>query len=132
MDQKQVSNQPSLTTGGGAEKEREVTTGTSEVGREMEKVPEEIEKAGVTLVRKETIEIPPAVRKLGVKPVGPATPVPTTPTVVLPLSDQQIVAAGPVTAAISWLAAWCLRQLKKAHLVLKKVHGKIIRVVIKY
>jgi len=120
--------------GGAVDKEREVIAGVSEVGREMEKVPEEIERAGVTLIRKETIEIPPAVRKLGIKPVGPATPVPTTPTLVLPLSDQQIIASSnvPVTTALRWLATWCLRQLKKVHLVIKKFHGQVIRVVTKY
>jgi len=95
-------------------------------------LPEEVEKAGVQIV-KETIELPPDVKKLGVTTTGPSVPVTTTaaiPQVTLPISDQQVVAGlhAQVLSSLRWLAIWCIRRLKKAHIALKKIHGKIVRV----
>ena len=103
-----------------------------EVGKQVE-IPSEVEKAGV-IHYKETIEIPPDVRKMGLTPTGANVPVVSqTPQVTLPVSDQ-IVYQGlhaDFTNAVKWLAVWCMKKLKTAHLALKKVHGKIIRVRLK-
>jgi hypothetical protein len=94
-------------------------------------VPEEVEKAGVTKIG-ETIELPPDVKKLGVTHAGAQTPVVTTalPPVTLPISDQQVATGlhAQVASALLWLAVWCIKKLKKAHLTLKVIHGKIVRV----
>lgn len=95
-------------------------------------VPKEVEKVGVE-VRKETIELPPDVKKLGVTPSGASSPfssIPSSPKISLPISDSQIMAGlhAQVTSALHWLAVWCLRKLKKAHIILKVIHGKIVRV----
>lgn len=105
--------------------------GVAEVGREVE-LPKEVEKAGVEVV-KETIELPPDVKKLGVTTTGPSVPVATAttiPQVALPISDQQVVVGlhAQILSSLRWLAIWCIRKLKKAHIALKKIHGKIIRV----
>lgn len=94
-------------------------------------LPEEVEKAGVEIV-KETIELPPDVKKLGVTTTGPSVSVVTTaiPQVPLPISDQQVVVGlhAQLLSSLRWLAIWCIRKLKKAHIALKKIHGKIVRV----
>lgn len=94
-------------------------------------LPKEAERAGVEVV-KETIELPPDVKKLGVTPAGPSAPVTTTamPQVVLPISDPQVVAGfhAQIISSLRWLATWCIRKLKKAHIILKNIHGKIVRV----
>ncbi len=108
------------------------TTETAqEVSKELE-IPEEVEKAGVMKVS-ETIELPPDVKKLGITPSGASTPItatPVLPEVILPISDQQIIVGlhAKVTSALKWLSTWCIRKLKKAHIALKVMHGKIIRI----
>lgn len=103
----------------------------SEISHEVS-LPQEVEKAGVEII-KETIELPPDVKKLGVTTTGPSTPVAaatTTLQVTLPISDQQVVAGlhAQILSSLRWLAIWCVRKLKKAHIALKKIHGKIVRV----
>lgn len=94
-------------------------------------LPKEVEKAGVAF-QKETIEIPPDMQKLGVQHAGPTTPVTVIaalPQMTLPISDTQVVAGlhTQITSAFLWLAVWCIKKLKKAHLTLKNIHGKIVR-----
>lgn len=102
-----------------------------EVSKEIE-LPEEVEKAGVVM-KKETIELPPDVKKLGVSSTGASVPVAQTaslPKVSLPISDDQVIAGlhTQITNALHWLAVWCIKKLKKAHVMLKVIHGKIVRV----
>lgn len=100
------------------------------VAAEVE-LPKEVEQAGVTILR-DTIELPPDVKRLGVTHAGQTTPSSVTalPAVVLPISDPQVVAGlhQHVSNALRWLAEWCIMRLKKAHVALKIIHGKIIRV----
>jgi len=102
----------------------------SEINTEVN-LPKEVEQAGV-FKHQETIELPPDIKKMGVSVSGASTPVPQTPlpTVTLPISDTQVVVGlhAQVTQAIRWLAVWCIRRLKKAHIALKTIHGKIVRV----
>jgi hypothetical protein len=120
------------TSRGLGEKEKETIVTKEvirEVGKEIE-LPKEVEEAGVEL-KKEEVELPPPVQELGVKLTGPAAPSPPPAvTATLPLSDDQVVKglAAPILSSIRWLAEFCLKQLKKAHIGLKKVHGKIVRV----
>lgn len=103
-----------------------------EVGKQVE-IPSDVEKAGV-IHYKESVEIPPDVKKLGLTPTGTNVPVASqTLQVTLPVSDQAVYQGlhKDFTNAIKWLAIWCMRRLQKAHLALKKVHGKIIRVRLK-
>lgn len=103
----------------------------SEIGREVE-LPQEVEKAGVEIV-KETIELPPDVKKLGVTQTGPSVPavqVAALPQVVLPISDPTVLAGlhMQILSSLRWLAVWCVRKLKRAHIALKNIHGKVVRV----
>jgi hypothetical protein len=103
----------------------------SEVTSEVE-LPQEVEKAGVVSF-KETIELPPDVKNLGVTQTGASTPLQSTPAlpqVDLPISDSQVVVGlhESIGNAFRWLATWCIKKLKKAHVALKVIHGQIIRV----
>ncbi|OGG00966.1 hypothetical protein A3D78_07460 [Candidatus Gottesmanbacteria bacterium RIFCSPHIGHO2_02_FULL_39_14] len=103
-----------------------------EISAEIE-IPQEVKKTGVQEIRG-TIDLPPDIQKLGVIPSAPQASVSAAITTAsLPLSDDKILQGvnAPVTSALKWLAFWCLRNLRKAHLVLKLIHGKIIRVRIK-
>lgn len=93
---------------------------------------QEVVNAGVQQVH-ETVELPPDLKNLGVttlssNPVSQGTP--TLPQVSVPLSDQQILAGlhAPITSALLWLSAWCMKKLRKAGISLKVDHGKIERI----
>lgn len=122
---------PTSTQTSGYTKEQESVRGVDsvieEVGQEIELAPE-LERAGVQKLS-ETIELPPDVRKMGVSAGGPAQPITHVKTVKLPLRDDQIEKGlhAQIISSLRWLAEWCVRQLKKAHIHLKKIQGKIIR-----
>lgn len=105
-----------------------------EITTEVE-VSAEVVQAGVKKIP-DVVELPPDIKKLGVSPSGPTSPVTSAvamPQVVLPIPDQNVIAGlnAQVTSAFLWLATWCVRKLKKAHITLKVVHGKIVRVLSK-
>ncbi len=105
-------------------------TALEEVRKELEVAPE-VSEAGVE-VKREEIELPPPLPKIGVTQTGAELPVSPTP-FSLPITDDKIVTGtgAPVISSLRWLVEWCLRQLKKIHIKLKKVHGRITRVVVK-
>jgi hypothetical protein len=116
-------------------KEKELLTASEEtaleeVRKELELAPE-VKEAGVE-VKKEEIELPPPLPTIGVAQTGEDVGV-SPASGNLPLTDDQTLFAlsAPIIASIRWLAEWCLRQLKKAHIKLKKVHGEIVRIVTK-
>lgn len=97
----------------------------AEVGKDTELSPE-VKMAGVSM-KSDSIELPHLVQKMGVSAVGPAAP-PTSQVVAitLPLSDDQI-AQGLHQSLMSswrWLAEWCERQFKQAHILLTSAKGK--------
>ncbi|MFH0864391.1 MAG: hypothetical protein V1858_04900 [Candidatus Gottesmanbacteria bacterium] len=124
---------PQGTSIGAKEKEifaQQDETALEELRKEMELAPE-VKEAGIE-VKKEQVEISEPVQKMGVVPSDinqPVTPI----TANLPINDDKIVTAttAPVITSLRWLVEWCIRQLKKVHIRLKKVHGRIIRVVFK-
>lgn len=124
-----------LASGGGSGKEKEgigignLEAGLRDVsGQEME-VPKEVVNAGVK-VTPTSISVPPKISQLGVKPSGPNVPLGTGATVTLPLTDDQIAVGlhQSLTSSWRWLAQWCLRRLMQLHLVLKNIHGRLVRV----
>lgn len=100
----------------------------TEVGREAPLAPE-VANAGVRM-QSDTVTLPKPLQDLGVKAVGTSTKAPAhTPTIVLPLSDEQIATGLHQSLMTSWrwLAEWCKRQLQSVHLTVKNVQGKIVR-----
>lgn len=124
-------------TGGIGTKERELFQRQDELQlEEIRKGLElgtEVKEAGVELLTHEELELPPQVKQMGVTQIETEINLPQTVPMVVPLADEQIVKStgASVWASLTWLAQWCLRQLKKAHVKLKKIHGKIVRVVTK-
>lgn len=100
----------------------------AEVGKDTE-LPPEVRNAGVSM-KSDTIELPHLVQQMGVSAVGPAAPpVSQAAAITLPLTDDQI-AQGLHQSLMSswrWLAEWCERQLKQAHILLTSVKGKTTR-----
>ena len=116
-------------------KEGEVINVKSEVIEDLTKeieLPKEAKEIGMEKIHG-VIELPPDIKNIGVTHSGPQAPVfATSATISLPLSDDKILQSAhyPLTSAVKWLSVWCLKRLRSAHLVLKKIHGKIVRVTV--
>lgn len=78
----------------------------------------------------ETIKLPPDLKKIGLQPVT-TTQFPTYQNVKLPISDDKVVSGlhAPITSALRWLATLAIYILRQAHLTLKVVGGRVIRVI---
>lgn len=80
--------------------------------------------------KQETIKLPPDLSKLGLQPVSQAQ-FSSYKNVKLPISDEKIVAGlkAPVSSSKRWLSEFAVYVLKQAHLTLRVVGGKVIRVI---
>lgn len=81
-------------------------------------------------VKAESIELPPDLKRLGVQTTS-SSQFPSYQNVKLPITDDKIVAGlnSPITSSLRWLATFALYLLQQAHLTLKVIHGKVVRVV---
>lgn len=115
--------------GAGLPKEAEPIAAEFEIKEPVEHSPEEEVRPFVS-PRAETIELPPDLKKLGLQAVSHSQ-FPSYKNIKLPLSDEKIVVGqkAPITSSIRWLAAFALYILAQAHLGLKVVHGRVIRVL---
>jgi hypothetical protein len=79
--------------------------------------------------RQEIVNLPPELKKLGLHEVS-STKFPAGKTINLPLSDEKIITGlhAPVTSSLRWLAILADYLLKKMHLRLRIVSGKVVRV----
>lgn len=80
--------------------------------------------------RAETIELPPDLKKMGLQAVSHSQ-FPSYKNIKLPLTDEKIIVGkkAPITSSIRWLAEFAFYILAQAHLGLKVVHGRVIRVL---
>lgn len=80
--------------------------------------------------RAETIDIPPDLKQFGLQPAT-TTQFPSYQNIKLPISDEKITVGlhAPVTSSLRWLATLALYLLQQAHLGLKIIHGKVVRVI---
>lgn len=81
--------------------------------------------------RPEDVQITSDLQKAGMEKTEKAPRYARKKTIELPIADD-IVEKGlhaPITSSLRWLAEWSAYILKKAHLVLKKVHGHVKRVI---
>lgn len=99
----------------------------TEIGKEELLTPD-VKKAGVRM-HSDTIEMPQIAHSMGVKIVDPVPVSAAALTVTLPLTDDQIAQGlhQSIVSSWRWLAEWCDRQLKQAHVILKTSQGKIVR-----
>jgi hypothetical protein len=81
-------------------------------------------------VKSQTIQLPPDLKRLGVQPVSP-TVFQSFQNIKLPISDDKVVVGlhAPISSSFRWLATLALYILRRAHLSLKTVHGKVIRIL---
>ncbi len=102
---------------------------TYEIKEVVEHKPEEEVRPYVS-PRAETIELPPDLKKMGLQPAT-TTQFPTYQNIKLPISDNKILTGlhAPITSSLRWLATLAIYLLQKAHLTLKIVHGKVIRII---
>lgn len=100
----------------------------TEAGKETELSPEVV-KAGVKMSA-DSIVLPKLVQQMGVQAVGPQAPAAAQAAAIsLPLSDEQIAKGlhQSIMTSWRWLAEWCKRQLLQAHLTIKSMQGKTVR-----
>lgn len=81
-------------------------------------------------IKAESIELPPDLKKLGVQTTS-SSQFSSYQNIKLPITDDKIVAGlnSPITSSLRWLATFALYLLQQAHLTLKVIHGKVVRVV---
>lgn len=133
-DKKKVKEekQVSITVSGGGKEEEPIGNETlKEAPGEFKETAPAKEVSAFIKPTSVVPEIPPEIEKTGViKHTGPTTPIPKKPTSVnLPLTDEQIVRGlhAHIWESLRWLAVWCVRKLKKAHIFVREAHGRLIR-----
>lgn len=115
--------------GKSTQKESEPIGTEFEIKEPVEHSPEEEVRPFVS-PRAETIDLPPDLRALGLEAVSHSK-FPSYKNIKLPLSDEKIIVGqkAPITSGIRWLATFALYILAQAHLGLKVIHGRVIRVL---
>ena len=95
----------------------------------VEQSPEKDVKNFIT-IHPETIELPPNLKKLGLK-TPPSSVTAQYNNIKLPISDEKIVAGlnAPITSSIKWLSTLAVYILRQSHLGLKIIHGHVVRVI---
>lgn len=90
------------------------------------------EVSGYVQHRKENIEVPPDLVKMGVA-AKQTTTFPAYENIKLPLSDEKIIIGlkQPISSSFRWISELAIYILKTMHLTLKRVHGKLVRVISK-
>lgn len=80
--------------------------------------------------RAESIKLPSDLSMIGLQPFS-STQFSSYKNVKLPISDEKIIKGlhEPITSSYRWLAEFAVFILRQAHLALRVVHGKIIRIV---
>lgn len=80
--------------------------------------------------RHETIKLPPDLSKLGLQPV-PSAKFSSYKNIKLPISDEKVVEGlhQPISSSKRWLSEFAVYLLRQAHLTLRVVGGKVIRVI---
>lgn len=108
-----------------AEKKEDIIM-TESVGKEL---PEEV--SAFIQSNQEEPRIHPDLQKVGVKKTMSVPRYARQNTITLPLTDDMVERGlhAPITSSLRWLAEWSVFILKKAHIVLKKVHGHIKRII---
>lgn len=128
----QTSTQPEPIVTGQQYKEQEPAVKTETAVLE-DMIPEiqitpELREFGVEKVS-DRINLPADVKKMGVEALGPSQPILSPTQVTLPISDDKVLQGkrAKIMSSLFWLTIWCIKQLKRAHLHLKRIGGKIVR-----
>lgn len=81
--------------------------------------------------RPEDVQIGSDLQKAGMEKTKEAPRYARKKTIEFPIADDMVEKGlhAPIASSLRWLAEWSAYILKKAHLVLKKVHGHVKRVI---
>lgn len=81
-------------------------------------------------IRHETIKLPEVFKKMGLQSAT-TTKFPDYKNIKTPLPDDRVVTGlhAPITSSLRWLATLALFILRQAHVTLKTIHGKVVRVI---
>ena len=81
-------------------------------------------------VERDVPTIHPDLKKAGLQAID-TTSLDPKQRVHLPIPDEEIMEGldEPLSSSFRWLAEFALFMLKRAHLALKRVHGKVVRVI---
>jgi len=92
----------------------------------------ELEQHGVK-VRKESISLPPSLKKIGLTPVGNSQFPQSYNSVRFIISDEKIIKGlhEPFTSSFHWLAEFGLYFFRKAHIGLRVIGKHVVRVVLR-
>lgn len=141
-DQQQTAQQPAPSqqqtqqpaSYGGPEKEPhkslfEILPDDLEIRQPVEHEPD-AEVEGYIQDHKDTIKVSSDLQNLGVQSTGQSK-FTNQEILKLPISDERIATGlkSPITSSLRWLSEFCIYLLRKSHIVLKLVHGKIVRTV---
>lgn len=80
--------------------------------------------------KKENIELPPELKSMGLKAVT-QTNFPNYQNVKLPISDEKVLEGekAPLNTSLRWLSEFAKFLLWRAHISLKTVGGRVVRVI---
>lgn len=132
IDDHQASQQGSHSKEGEPPRIQSVETIQSDeaVTSETEPTIEDKELEKYIEVERDVPEIHPDLKKAGLQAID-TTSLDPKQRVHLPIPDEQIMEGldEPISSSFRWLAEFALFMLKRAHLALKRVHGKVVRVI---
>ena len=94
-----------------------------------EKIDEELKVVGVQ-VRPETVKLPSDLKQVGVL-ANNLSRFSTFQNIKTPLADDKVLTGlhAPITSSLRWLATLTMYILRQAHVGLKEIHGKTVRVI---
>ncbi len=129
-----VNNYTPIPTSSGILKESEPITTSPEIYEIREEEEHQIDEEAKPYIgiKPQSIELPPDLQRLGIKSTPPTlSNGQSYQSVKLPISDDKVLVGlrAPVSSSFRWLATLALYILRHAHLGLKVVHGKVIRVL---
>ena len=123
----QISAQP-----GGKESEPAVFERPFEIKEVVEKGVEKEVEPYVT-ARQEEVTLDESLKKAGLQPVSGSIKFPDYRSLKFPISDEKVLEGlhAPINSSLRWLSELIVYILKKFHIQLKRVHGKVVRVLVK-
>lgn len=82
-------------------------------------------------IKPESVKLPSDLKKIGVQNTQASPDFSSYKNITLPLSDEEVMAGlqEPVSTSKRWISEFAKWLLMRVHLVLKKVHGKVVRVI---
>ena len=132
IDDQHASQQGSHSKEGEPPRAQSVETLQSEevVSSEREPKIEDKELEKYIEVTRDDPEIHPDLKKAGLQAID-TTSLDPKQRVHLPIPDEQIMEGlnEPLSSSFRWLSELALFMLKRAHLALKRIHGKVVRVI---